>query len=283
MKRPDVILSIVAGLVVLAVSVTLAVQAVTGFFTPFSSSGPPIVTEPYEGPDGDFSDIAAGDPGSPAALVPTICPTACFTEDDLDTVGTDDFAFDGLGLTPSGSFGVDASMTDASVEHEIAVELWEGAGIFADECFFTSPVNPIVEPLIAVGVREDPIAHVAGGGANGASVEQWARVFPDTATATEYMAALDAGLQVCTRYKDENSYPTEVIIRQAALEVPESVAALGWVRKPMSTDDRFYVTDVQRANIVIRTVGYNDGTYTDELWREFMTDAAAQLGSYELP
>jgi hypothetical protein len=114
-------------------------------------------------------------------------------------------------------------------------------------------------------------------------VEQWARVFPDTATATGYMAALDAGLGACTAYADMNGSTTEIVTRQAAIDVPESVAALGWVREPLSTNDRFYVMDLQRANIVIRTVGYNDGTYTDELWREFMVDAAAQLGAYELP
>jgi hypothetical protein len=76
MKRLDVILSMVAGLLVLAVSVTLAVFTVADLFAPSAPSV--IATDPF--PDGP---LATGDPGSPVAVAPTECPDSCFTRESI--------------------------------------------------------------------------------------------------------------------------------------------------------------------------------------------------------
>lgn len=285
MKRPDVILSIIGGALALIVSITLAVMSVRIVLTPYDDSTPYSEPAPYEPPHGDDSPLATGDPGSPTAKVPVQCPTACFTWDDLAVVGIPVGPYYGLGLFPTGTADIEPTKTTAAAEYAAFVEEWKSTGNFADECFFTSPVSPISESLDAVEVREDPIAHIGGGTltADGSTLEQWARVFPDTASATEYMRTLEAGLESCHRYTDANSYPTDVILRQAAIEVPDSVAALGWVRKVVSTSDRYYVTDMQRANLVIRTFGYNNGEYTDEELREVLEAAAAKLGEVPLP
>ena len=193
MKRPDVILSIVGGLLVLAVSVTLGVQAVTGFFTPYSYG--PYTTPTYdEGPDGDFSPLATGEPGSPVALAPDV-PDGVFHRGHFSDVGATLAHYLALQMSPMGTAGIEQS-SHRGGEHSVFAGLWDGDGNFADECFFTSPTSPVVEPLGAAGVREDPIAHIGGGSAMNASLEQWARIFPDTASAAEYMATLDAGLEV---------------------------------------------------------------------------------------
>ena len=283
MKRLDVILSIIAGALVLAFSVTLAVMTVRGFSTPFSSA-PYATPTPYE-PYGDDSPLATGDAGSPVALAPTECPTACFTWGHLAAVALTAGPYHELGLYPSVATDIDQTESTAAAEYPEFVEDWSYYGTFADECFFTSPYAPIAEGLDAVGVPEDPIAHIGGGTAadQGANLEQWARVFPDTASAVEYMAMLDAGLDACTLSMDANSYPTDVILRQAAIDVPDSVAALGWVRDDVTFSERYYVTDLQRANLVIRTVGFNNGTYTDAQLREVMEEAAIELGDVPLP
>ena len=51
----------------------------------------------------------------------------------------------------------------------------------------------------------------------------------------------------------------------------------------VGSNDRYYVMDLQRANLVIRTFGYNNGEYTDAELREVMETAAVTLGDVPLP
>jgi hypothetical protein len=277
MKRPDVILSIIAGALVLAFSVTLAVITVRDFFSPFSSA-------PYTSPTTDpFPDgpLETGDPGSPLAISPTACPDTCFTRETIALTEVDVSAYHSVGLDLEPDASLAAPDTTAVAEHATNASTWRGAGKQPDDCFVTWAASPIVEPPDAATVAPDVVVPLPGGDGYAARLNRTARLFSDTASAVAYMTTLDAALAGCSEYTDADGLRTDVISREPKIFVPDSVGAAGWVRQ-MDGGDRIYVMDLQRANLVIRTVAYNQGTFTDQQFREFMEASADALGDAAL-
>jgi hypothetical protein len=178
--------------------------------------------------------------------------------------------------------GLPTPDTTAAAEHATNASTWRGTGKQPDDCFVTWSATPIVEPPDATTVPSDLVVALPGGDGAPARLNRSARLFPDTASAAAYMATLDASLAGCTGYTDPDGIATDGISREPAIVVPDSVAAAGWVRLGPG-EDRIYVMDLQRANLVIRTVAYNQGTFTDVQFREFMESSAVVLGDAPLP
>ena len=67
-----------------------------------------------------------------------------------------------------------------------------------------------------------------------------------------------------------------------AIEVPDSVAAVGWIQKTQY-NERFYVIDVQRGNLVVRTTGYSTGGFSEVEFRDLVEQQADLLAELEAP
>ena len=82
----------------------------------------------------------------------------------------------------------------------------------------------------------------------------------------------------CEGYEigDAQTYWTADVSLAPALDLPETVAAAGWVEE--SPFGRYYVWDLQRANIVVRTTVFTDGLITQEQADTFNETLATTLG-----
>jgi hypothetical protein len=277
MKRPDVILSIIGGALVLALSITLGVFTVRDFFAPYTYSPPVTYSDPF--PDGE---LETGEPGPFVALAPTACPSSCFTRETIALTDLDPATYEAVGLDLESGVTLPPPDTTADAEHATNSRTWRATGKQPDECFVTWSATPIVEPPDTTTVASDIVVSLPGGDGDAARVNRTARLFADTASAVAYMSTLDAGLAACPEYTDADGIWWDTISREPGIVVPDSVAAVGWVRQ-MDAGDRIYVMDIQRANLVIRTVAYNQWSFTDQQFREFMEASADVLGTAPLP
>lgn len=246
-------------------------------------------TSPYEpwpddppAPSGDYSDLAVGDPGPATAVDPTVCETACFDESSAEAAILGDEVFKRWYLpTFKHVWKMTGDRTTAAERSEAAYDGWTSTGWGPDECYVTFNELPLIEGPDAV-VADGLVAPLTEHSTELYSVTeltQWVRFFPDSASAEQYMSAVDAGLDVCTRYLDPNGYAIDAISREPALHQPDNVAAVGFVRSYAGI--RYYVFDLQRGNMVIRSVAYSDGGISDDRFRPLMAEQAVRLG--ELP
>jgi hypothetical protein len=112
-------------------------------------------------------------------------------------------------------------------------------------------------------------------------LDQVTRLFPDAAAASAHMVALDERIGECPRYVDLIGLRTDFITRSPAIEVPDSVAAVGWIQKTQY-NERFYVIDVQRGNLVVRTTGYSTGGFSELEFRDLVEQQAELLAELEV-
>lgn len=238
---------------------------------------------PYDEVSGDYSDLAQGEPGEPTAVAPTECPSGCFDESSAEAAILEDAVFEDWGDLAlfKHVWKMTGDRTTADLAHADAWEDWNGVGYSPDECFVTWNEMPIVEAETAQPTADfvAPLTEHSSDDYSFTELTQSVRLFEDSRTAEQYMLTLDAGLEECTRYHDPNGYPTDAVTREPGLHPPDSVAAVGFVRNQAGI--RFYVMDVQRGNMVIRSVAYSDGGIDDTRFRQLMMKQATLLG--ELP
>jgi hypothetical protein len=236
--------------------------------------GAPISTEPP----------LTGEPGSPLAEQPSPCADPCFGADDVRYTIADKGEFTLLGLTetvaPWGTY--DASTVQA--EYSYSAASWEELEGTPDECFALFSWVPMAIPfgerpsvsadaIHFTGTRQDPEIY--------SSLESSVRVFADTASATAHMVALDSQIDDCTHYQTGTGaeYWSADVTKAPALDIPAKVAAVGWVEDaPLG---RYYVFDVQRANLVVRTSLGTAGTITEPQFRVYLEHLAIKLALLE--
>jgi len=255
--------------------IALAIIGVTAFLT--ARFGPLAPDQP----------LIAGSAGPPVAAAPLECPGACFNNSSVaGTIAPYDAfaALDVLDNTyPWGTY----DPTTAGELFRGAVPGWTNSEGTPDECFFAPGNSPLAASLDTGDPKsEDPI-HFLGTTENSdrtTSIDQSARVFVDSASAETYMteeANQIAHCDLITIGTSGEVYSAE-ITPEPAIDVPESVAAIGWVR----TGDpgprwRAYVIDVQYGNLIVRNRMLTDGTNTEAEFRTFVESVAAQLPQLE--
>lgn len=226
-------------------------------------------------------DLLEGEPGPLVPAVVTECPDTCFTEDILYRLVPEWELYQDADLTVEVDVLGDYRPQPAAKEVLQSERSWKDEGGEPAACFFTYLPTPIAVELDASmkGVDDRTwylSSHETPDGYGYISTS--ARIFPDTAAASAHLAKLTALVNGCESYEigDAQTYWTADVSLAPALDLPETVAAAGWVED--SPFGRYYVWDLQRANIVVRTTVFTDGLITQEQADTFNETLATTLG-----
>jgi hypothetical protein len=219
------------------------------------------------------------------AVAPLECPGSCFTAAANKALIPNYPVLTALGLSddiyPPGTY----DPTTAGALYRESLAGWRATDGTPDVCFF-APANSPINESIAAGQDQvaDPVTFVGTWGVKGkpSFVDVSSRLFPDTASATAYLNDLATDIQSCHRIEVGPDDNRQVVTLQpaAALTVPDSEAAVGWVRLGTGAErSRAYVMDIQRGNLVARVRVVTDGSISEAKFRSFATTfAQTQLG-----
>lgn len=283
-----IVIGIVAAAVLvlggLGVAIVLVAQNAV---STLSESGLPVFTPPVdESASSDLypekEPLLTGEPGPTVAAEPTVCPQQCFTVDDFDLTVLSDDVVATLGTPDLPPEWDDFRNSTAQKEFLYSASSWESGEGSPAECFPITVYSPIAAPLDGrAESADDPVGFTQGR----LSVDQYSslyespRLFTDSASAEAHLATFASLVAGCSSYEigDGASYWTADVTPMPALELPSSVAAVGWVED--SPFGRFYGADLQRGNLVLRITLYTDGAITEGAWREYVVTSAENLAS----
>jgi hypothetical protein len=241
-------------------------------------------TAPSDAPE--ILPLVAGDPGPAVAANPLVCPGECFPLDVFGDVGLDASTYDALaGLAQTEEWG-DYADTTPSKEYTYAARYWTDNEGTPPECFSIYIQVPLATPFDVrpdapddtvgyLGYYESPDAY--------SGLQESARLFTDSASAEAHMSTFKDLVASCTEYEigSGSEYWTADVSPVPALDLPDSVAAVGWVEdSPFGS--RYYAIDLQRGNLVVRAALYTDGGITEEEYREYVEELAQQLAELEV-
>ncbi|MGW4931209.1 hypothetical protein ACWEOH_18900 [Agromyces sp. NPDC004153] len=264
------------ALIALAVVVVLSVS-VLGVFAYIGHS----LSE--TSPDQPFID---GSPQQPDAKAPLACPQWCFELDAVArmAISAEDVAQLSIQDERYGVGALEPS-TVAAVAPAAGAQ-WLALG-GDEECAFL-PANA---PYVAAGpdsASADPISWVQTWETDDEVVDIAARAFSSTEEASAFMRDLHERVAACP-WQDLD-IPTAggldsslvQVTSQAAIDVPNEVAAVGWVREGTPGPRwRSYVWDLQRGNLVVQVRVLTDGRILEQQVATFAELLAGRLGHLE--
>ena len=223
-----------------------------------------------------------GDQASPLAVDPTVCATKCFNDfshHEAERLSDDDL--NAWGLTEEEGFHSPASVED---ELDYYRTYFDDLEVTPESCFVVTPSSPILGSLDKVSGPQRVTIYFDGSRADSFGstyYDQATRLFPDSASAVDYMVDLDTQVDDCTSYDYTlvgDTWSSEVT-RTPKLDIPANVAAIGWIE--VSGESRYYVYDVQRGNLVVRTTITSVGGLTELETRDLVESIAAQVSELE--
>ena len=270
--RTRTLVLIVGGVVLLLSGVAVALIGGTQLLASAVStatSGPPLIE---------------GEAAEPVAVEPLECLEQCFTQNSIGRALSSQRSFRILGVGDTLERWGDYESTDAATEYEYTATDWRRDDLDPDACFFGYFGTPIVA---ALGDKPTPgdLDIIDYGNTQSNEFEtttlwQSARVFETSEDAANHMSTLDDLSAQCTSFSSPD-FPRTRVTQAPALEVPNSVAAIGWVES--TGPERYYVYDVQRGNIVVRSIL---STWADEVseqdFRDFVETLASELGELDV-
>jgi len=231
-------------------------------------------------PDQPFID---GPEQRPNARSPLDCREQCFGLDDatLMAVSAADVAPLAIDDELNGVGELEPSAVGA-VAPEVG-EHWLDVG-GDGECSFL----PRNAPYFSVGpdsASSDPIAWVQTWKTGAEMMDIAARAFPTTQDASAFVRDLHRRVAACP-WQDLNipsagGLDTSLvqITPQAGIDVPDDVAAVGWVREGSPGPRwRSYVWDLQRGNLVVQVRVLTDGRILEQDVAAFAEHMAERLG-----
>lgn len=226
-------LLLVGGAAAIGIAVATAVQTVQEATAPAPQQLPLIV----------------GDAGSPLAVHPTECPDACFTGSHVSGTILDDDELAKLGLTTETSAWGDFPDSTVQAEYSYTAGAWAQGESSPDECFVTYFQAPIAVPYDSrPELNSDSIYFLAShSDANGwNSTGQTTRLFDTSQAASDHMAAVADQIAACDHYDTGTGaeYWAADVSPEPALDLPDSVAAVGWAE--VSGNTRYYVIDFRQ-------------------------------------
>lgn len=265
-------------------TVVVLVGATAGSYAAVSAAfdAPRATPTPQETPVVALEDqpLVVGEPGSPVAVEPVQCPDSCFDATSILTLEMDEWDFDKHG------FPVPISLDDADETAAVsaAIERFLGgaqAGANPDACLFAEPGAPISTFTDADRASSDLLVTLAkySDDARHDEATQSVRLFPSTEAAASYLSELSWGVKSCAAAAAERA----VVTSAPGLEVPDSLADVGWVAtSEPGVGWRRYVFNIQAANAVVRFEYVTDGSVTEKRIRSSVQFYLTQL-AYNLP
>lgn len=259
------------------VALAVPVLVVVGFFAYVGHSvGETSADQPF----------LIGPPQHPEAITPLACPEHCFVLESADSmlVSAEEASQLSIGDELYG-LGEFEPSTVAAVAPKVG-EQWLDVG-GDDECAFLSGNAP----YFAVGAdatSDDPISWVQTWRTGDEMMDIAARAFPTSAQASAFMRDLHDRVAACP-WQDldvpaAGGLDTTLIqiTPQAAIEVPDEVAAVGWVREGTpGARWRSYVWDLQRGNLVVQVRVLTDGRILEQDVAAFTELQAKRLSRLE--
>lgn len=229
-------------------------------------------------------DLAEGAPGPLVPVQPTDCPDDCFTADILEELVPDDRLYLDADLTVVVDVLGDYDPQPVSKDIVLSERTWKDEGGEPDACFFTYLGTPIaVEIDSDVRSIDDRTWYLTTRETSDkyGVITTSARIFTDTAAASAHLSDVSRLVAGCAEYEvgTADTYWTAELSPAPALDLPPTVAAAGWVED--SPFGRFYVIDLQRGNLVVRTTLYTDGLITQEQNDTFSEKLALVLGEVD--
>lgn len=227
-----------------------------------------------------------GTPGPTVARDPLDCPSACFTSASVENLIPPKGEFELLGVPKvTTRYGYYDTIT-VQESRDTTAQYWsEGNGSPADCEFVLSP-DPVAE---ASGVPDpegsDKLYYLGDYQGDGNNfVSQSLRLFDDSAAAESYMSNTSILIEGCSKYsfKFDSGIYNGNVEAIADLGTPASVAAIGWVEsEPTGEWTYSYVVDLQRGNVVVRSVLSSDYSISETDFRRFLNHYAAQMAAVE--
>jgi hypothetical protein len=236
-------------------------------------------------PDQPFIE---GPSQQPDARSPLPCPEQCFELDAATLLAVSAEDVSPLSIKDE-RYGVGAFEPSTVAAGAPATgERWLELG-GDEECAFV-PANA---PYIAVGpdsTSEDPISWVQTWETGDEMMDIAARTFPTTEDASAFMRDLYKRVAACPwqdlKTPAAGGLDTSLvqITAQAAIDVPNEVAAVGWVREGSPGPRwRSYVWDLQRGNLVVQVRVLTDGRILEQHVATFAELIAERLGDLQVP
>jgi hypothetical protein len=231
----------------------------------------PIAHEPIDGA-----------PGPTVAAEPMQCPDHCFTADAAPSTIPPGAELDAIGLTKlTETWGGEASLQEA---YDATATSWRQDRGTPTACFDVYSAAPMAAALGSPpGPTEDVIKFLGShSNRSGHSIMyQTVRIFPTSQGAVEHLAGLDEQLQRCSAYDVtvNGVLRSSSVTRAAAVQLPDSVAAVGWVET--SSRGNYFAFDLQRSNMVVRTYLITDGQVSESQFRALITNLAVRVSKLD--
>ncbi|MDN3496901.1 hypothetical protein QL996_13245 [Planococcus sp. APC 4015] len=227
----------------------------------------------------------SGPAQQPDAKAPLACPERCLGLESADSMAVT--AEDASQLSIGGELrgvGEFEPSTVAAVAPNVG-EQWLEVGGDGQCAFFTGNA-----PYFAVGpdaTSDDPISWVQTWQTGDETMDIAAREFETSEEASTFMRDLHGRVAACPwqdlEVPSAGGLDTTLvqITSQAAIDVPDEVAAVGWVREGTpGARWRSYVWDLQRGNLVVQVRVLTDGRILEKevaAFAKFQADRLSRL------
>jgi hypothetical protein len=226
--------------------------------------------------------LVSGEPGASTPLAPVDCPDPCFSEVSVAKTLASSANLKALGTPDTTEEWGTYSTSNPATDWRYATEQWLDYKLGPDRCFFEILGSPVVSSYTTRPKNTTDTIHFIGSFANSSettTVSQSLRLFQTSELAEEHMESLAGAISGCSSFKDDAG-STSFVSAAPAISVPDSVAAVGW-REDSEDWNRYYVFDVQRGNMVLRTMIWSSGDVTERDFRKFIEATATQLSEIE--
>ncbi|MCS5496558.1 hypothetical protein NY547_04805 [Cnuibacter physcomitrellae] len=230
--------------------------------------------------------LLEGPTQQPDAIAPLQCPESCLdlsasarlgvSADDVVPLSIDDDRYGAGDLE---------SATVADVAQAVGEE-WLAVGGEA-QCSFV-PTNAPYFPTGPDSTSTDPISWVQVWQTGDEVMDISSRQFPSTEDASAFLHDLHTRVAACP--SQDLNVPSAggldsslvQITAQSAIEVPDDVAAVGWVREGAPGPRwRSYVWDLQRGNLIVQVRVLTDGRVLEQDVATFTHLVAVRLSDLE--
>lgn len=213
------------------------------------------------------------------------CDDPCFGALAINEARLDPSAYDTAGLTVMYAGSGAERQSSPSQAFAAAASGWTVSKGTPDSCFVTYPDVPLAyaldsPPPAADSTPVDAAHFIASrGSANEMSTSvHTMRLFLTSEEAHAHMTSLVSLVDGCTSYRLGDQW-NAVVTPAPALDLPETVAGVGWVE----VDEfgwRYYSFDLVRANAVMRFGLSTDNSISEEQFRTLVESAAEDMASW---